>query len=376
MNILITAPSLNVSKNISGISSMVNNIIINNQEHLYFHFLLGRPDHVNNRFTWLVLLVKQLIRFPFFLSQNKIELVHQNLPFDPKGLIREFVINCWCRLAHVPIILHIHGGVFILQGTQNILFKKLACWLFKYSKQVIVLSHSEKQLLHEKFNFPDGKVLSNGINLSEFNTEPLKISKDPPNFLYLGRLEKNKGIIELTEAIRLLRTDFNFRFVLCGTGSLVDFCINEFTKILGNDFEYRGIVSGEIKSKILNESHYFILPSYFEGIPMALLETMGAGVVPIVTRVGSMKHIVKEGINGYLVNKQDTQDLYEKLKAILKDQSNFERLSENAKETIANKYDLKEYMIQLNLIYNSAMDSKNKFSVQNQKPLVHRTDQI
>lgn len=95
----------------------------------------------------------------------------------------------------------------------------------------------------------------------------------------------------------------------------------------------------------------FILPSYFEGLPMALLETMAAGVVPIVTTVGSMKVIVNHGVNGLHVEKHNSNDLYEKLKYILSNPKQYQKLSNNAQNTIRADYDIVSYIIKLNEIY-------------------------
>jgi len=98
MNILITAPSLNPIKNVSGISCVVQTIISHNEQQQCFHYLLGRPDKKLTKTKWLFDLVKQVLLFPLALIRNKIDLVHQNLPFDPKGLMREYVINLWACL--------------------------------------------------------------------------------------------------------------------------------------------------------------------------------------------------------------------------------------------------------------------------------------
>jgi len=360
MNILITAPSLNPSQNVSGVSTMVNTVIQYNKYHHYFHYQLGRLDKSRNKVIRVTKLIKQLLFFPIFLIQNKIEVVHQNLPLDPKGVVREYIINLWCRFNNIPVVLHVHGGQFITLGTENRFFKKLAQSLFIHSKQVIVLSELEQKVLEEKFGFTTAKVLSNSIDISIYHGLHLNQLHERPKLLYLGRIEKDKGIVELVEALKLLKKDVSFHFILCGTGTLVQYCINECGIILGDDFEYKGVVSGDDKINVIKYSDLFILPSYFEGLPMALLETMSAGVVPIVTNVGSMKHVISHGINGFLVNKEDTLDLYEKLRNIIFHPESYPAISKNASNTIAEKFDIKNYILQLNQIYEAAIITQVK----------------
>jgi glycosyltransferase involved in cell wall biosynthesis len=351
MNILITSPSLDPTKNISGISTVVQSIIKYNKEHHYYHYLLGRADKKVNKLLWGIQLIKQFLVFPFFVKKNKIKMVHQNLPFDPKGVLREFVINYWCYILRVPVVLQLHGGAFIIEGTSNKIFIKLIQFLFRNSKQVIVLSEEEKILLKEKFAYDKSVVLPNCVDSSIFKCVEKTQNHNKPTLLYLGRIEQNKGIYELIEALKKLKNDFNFNFVLCGIGSLTDYGIDAFRNILGDDFEYKGVVSGESKIKIIKESDIFILPSYFEGMPMALLETMAAGVVPIVTNVGSMKQIIKHETNGLLIEKQNSNDLYEKLKYIILNPVHYQKISNNAQSTIRANYDIEKYIFKLNDIY-------------------------
>ena len=353
MNILITAPSLDPTKNVSGIGTIVNTIMKNNGKQRYFHYLLGRPDDPSNKLSWLIQVIKQLCAFPFFVKRNRIDIVHQNLPFDPKGLAREYIINSWCRLLKVPAVLHIHGGVFLMKKTTNPLFFKISKSLFKHSKQVIVLSEIETQSLAENYGFKNAFVLPNSIDIAEYETKEKKINLQYPTFLFLGRIHESKGIEEIISALKKLKKHQLFKFIACGNGPLKDQLVANCEMILGENFEYAGIVSGTQKIDIIKKADFFLLPSrYGEGLPMALLETMANGVIPIVTNDASMKYIIKSGINGICVNKNDPEDLYEKMCTVVSDESLSNLLSIKATETIAEKYNIDDYIKKLNAIYN------------------------
>jgi len=359
MNILITAPSLDPAQNVSGISTVVQTIIQYNIQHCYYHYLLGRPDQKLNRLIRLKHLVLQLILFPLFLKKNKIELIHQNLPLDPKGVLREYLINLWCRLLGIPVVLHVHGGVFLMNGTTKRFFKLLSKSLFRKSKLVVVLSDIEKKALKDHYQYFNAIVLCNSINVSLYQTRNKQLPDIKPTLLFLGRIHESKGIDDIIDAFRLLKKKMDFRFILCGAGPLKDHFISECHQILGTDFEYRGIVSGNAKIILIQEADIFLLPSrYGEGLPMALLETMAAGVVPVTTDDASMKYVVQHYINGIRVEKKNPQDLYEKLKCILLAPELYELLSNQASQTIARHYDINNYVIQLNKIYNLALINK------------------
>jgi glycosyltransferase involved in cell wall biosynthesis len=355
MNILITAPNLNPSKNVSGIATVVITIMEYNRQHRYFHYLLGRPDGTVSKIKWFTQLSKQLLGFPRFVKCHKIELVHQNLPFDPKGLVREYIINFWCRLLGLPVVLHVHGGEFLMNGTQNPVYRHIAKSLFKHSKKVVVLSEIERQALQNLYNYASATVLVNSIDTAKYRAVNKTFDQSKPSLLFLGRITESKGIEDIVNAFVLLKKEMDFRFILCGTGPLEEYFTTKCEEILGKDFEFRGVVSGEEKINVITVSDFFILPSrYGEGLPMALLETMAAGVVPVVTDDASMKYVVQNEINGMQVEKQNPYHLYEQLKKIMQDKELYTKLSLNAANTIVAQYDISNYVIHLNDIYSKA----------------------
>lgn len=356
MNILITAPSLNTSKNVSGIATVVNTIIDNNKRHTYFHYLLGRPDKPMNKLVWLFALLKQLINFPFFVHKHNIDLVHQNLPFNEKGLMRESIINFWCYLLKVPVILHLHGGEFLMRKEIPGLYKYLSSQIFKHSSKVIVLSDVEKEALQQNHLIVNSFVLLNSVDTQKFKTENRTYDLKLPVFLFMGRIHESKGVNEIVEALKELKNKRAFKFVLCGTGPLLAYLTNKCAEFLGENFEYRGIVSGDSKQEALDSANFFLLPSrYGEGLPMALLEAMSSGLVPIVTNDASMKFVIQNEQNGIFVNKADSKDLFDKMIQVMDDLELQKSLSISARNTIVERYDVKPYVEQLNKLYDSVI---------------------
>ncbi|UTA68671.1 glycosyltransferase family 4 protein [Emticicia sp. 21SJ11W-3] len=362
MNILITAPSLDANKNVSGVASVTNAIISHNINHKYHHYLLGSPDKRLSKPLWALELIKQILLFPFFLRKHKIDIVHQNLPFNPKGLIREYLINTWCRILKVPVFLHIHGGEFLMNKTNSLFFRILSNSIFKNSSEVVVLSELEKIAIAENYDFHSAKVLVNCVDTSLYVNMGKKYDPKKPVLLFLGRIHESKGIPDLIEALKLLKKKFDFVFYLCGTGPLKEELITSCQELLGSDFKYWGIVSGSSKIDIIKDSDYFLLPSrYGEGLPIALLESMASGVVPIVTDDASMKYVVKDGLNGIKVKKYDPNSIFERLNEIINSSSSYEFLSKSAQKEVQEKYDIRNYILQLNFIYN---EIKVRFKIQ------------
>jgi glycosyltransferase involved in cell wall biosynthesis len=352
LNILITAPSLDTEKNISGISSVVQVIIKHNDKHSYHHYLLGKPDNKNVLIQILPVL-KRLLFFPFALWKNHIDIVHQNFPFDPKGILREFIINQWCRLCRVPVVLHVHGGVFLMNKTANKLYLFLVREIFNNSRAVIVLSNAEKESLSRNYRYSNAFILENCIDASLFSGIKREKAISPFAFLFMGRIHESKGLNDILEAFeRLKKGGIGFKFLLCGDGPLRESIVPQFKALLEDRFEYWGVVSGQRKFDAIRSADCFLLPSrYGEGLPMALLETMATGLVPIVTDDASIKYIVKNEQNGMMVEKRSPEDLHRKMKKLILNPDLYETFSINARNTIAERCDVKNYIFQLNFIY-------------------------
>ena len=95
----------------------------------------------------------------------------------------------------------------------------------------------------------------------------------------------------------------------------------------------------------------FILPTFFEGLPMSLLECMSYGVVPITTNVGSINEVVEDKVNGIFIKVKDSDSIYEKITYIQNNRNLIENLSIKAKETIFQKFSPIKYIENLNFIY-------------------------
>ena len=177
-------------------------------------------------------------------------------------------------------------------------------------------------------------------------------NNDKLRLLYLGRIEKNKGIDYILDALKVLDNQgIDFIFRMAGKENVEGEYIGRFKEVFKDKFEYCGVVSGKCKDDLLKDSDVFVMPSFYEGLPMALLECMSFGVVPVVTDVGSIGEYVKDGENGKIVMIKDTDTIVNAISLMHKDRKLLTKLSENARNTIFTRLDPKEYVKSLNMIY-------------------------
>lgn len=353
MNILITAPSLDTKYNVSGISSVVNNILAASDEN-YIHFSVGKKDGQKRNIMWILDQFTLPFKLMHALSKNKIDILHLNAPLNNLAIVRDFVFLSVAKMMGVKVLLHLHGGKYLKTIPKN-------KWLYRYLKRyfnsaghVVVLSTLEKDLLLQNYNINAEKItpIANCVILPDIKH---KKSHEKARIIFLGRIVESKGVFDIVKALsQLIIERSDFEFFLYGTGPEEDRLNVQFSQALNDNFQFKGIVSGNAKSEAFLEADIFLLPSHYgEGLPIALLESMSYGVIPIVTDDGSMATVIEDGINGYMVDKNNSLQLYNILNELIEkfNSGSIDLLQKKAIATIREKYDCQYYTIKLNRIY-------------------------
>jgi glycosyltransferase involved in cell wall biosynthesis len=355
MNIIITAPDLNSDKNVSGVSSVVNFIIDKNQNHKYIHFEIGKKDDERRGPKWFFKIVKNYFKWFYILAITRNKIVHFNLPLDKRAVIRDCPLIILTKLFRVKTIVHIHGGSYLENDEIPKWAKILIDYTFSGKTPKIVLGLSEKEFLEKYFKCVNVFVLPNSLPLNDARLfTRVSQKKNHIKILYLGRIRTDKGLTFTLSAFQILKEVYNldFSFYMAGKGRDEKLYVNKFKELLGDKFIFKGVVFGQEKVELLKECNVFILASYFEGLPMALLEAMSFGLVPITTNVGSIKYVVKDKLNGLIVEKKSAKDIVEAILTLNNVKELINTLGSNAKKTIFTDFTPEKFIKDLNFIYN------------------------
>ncbi len=351
MKVLITAPSLDENKNVSGISTLARQIIEHgNQE--FYHFQAGRKDSEKINLRWIFQQILLTPRFFWTLKREKIDLVHINTALVPLSIVRDAALIFAARIANRPILLHPNGGRFLMEDFTNRPLAWITEKMFRFSNKILVLSELEKTSLTNRWQNLDVRILPNAIAIDEASNAE-RPEKSEKTIVFLGRLHESKGLHEIIEACRILKNEnYNFQFRCFGAGALKDFFVNEMTNILGDEFYFGGVISGAEKWNELGRSDIFLLPSrYGEGLPLAILEAMAARVVVVAADVASVRAVIEDGENGFLIEPYNTAQVVGKLKFLLSDEADWKSLRQNARKTVEEKFAIGGYVINLENLY-------------------------
>lgn len=360
MRIIIVSPSLDPSQNVSGISSVTQFIISNNRGAEYLHFELGRKDKERGGWHRVRALLGRYRAWKRLLGEHPDALIHYNLPLSKSSLLRDPWFIRYAVRRGRKMVIHVHGGLLLTSRSIPIGLKPILRWVFGLDVPFIVLSENERQTLVNRFGAKDVSVLPNCVDLQdakEYEAENVPKDKNRPlNIGYLGRIEPNKGISEMLAAcLELAKEGVSFHLTLAGKEQTAGEYLPRFTHRLGNRFTYAGVVSGQRKRDFLRSLDVFLMPTYFEGLPMSLLECMSYGIVPVVTPVGSIPQVVADGVNGLMIRVKDVQSIVEAIRRLSEDRNLTDRLGSEARRTIFARFSPEAYVENLNAIYKKAL---------------------
>ncbi|MGD9589062.1 MAG: glycosyltransferase family 4 protein [Pyrinomonadaceae bacterium] len=352
MKIVITSPSLDERENVSGISTIVRQIIEHGSDN-FVHFRAGRQDGEPAGMRWMVRQAILPVKFYLMLRKVKPDLVHINTALTDLSIWRDAALTKAASFAGVPVLLAVHGGKFLLNEIEDGRLKAAAGSMLNAARSVVVYSEGERRQLESRWKSLEIRILANAVPLRQDSAN--KTDNPAPILIFLGRLHRSKGLAELTKACRALKNDgFVFRLHCFGDGPMKDEFAAEMEDILGDGFYFGGVVSGTPKLEELDRADIFVLPSiYGEGLPMAILEAMSAGCVVIASEMASVAEVIRDGSNGYLIEPGNTPQLISRLKLVLGSRSDWKPIQEAAKRTVRERFAITRYIENLETIYRS-----------------------
>jgi glycosyltransferase involved in cell wall biosynthesis len=242
------------------------------------------------------------------------------------------------KMARKAVILAPRSGLVINDVKRSRFMKTVIVTSIRASDYVICQGKNWSNFYQSVSGEPEEKfkVIPNWIAVDKYAPADQDRRDGKVRILYLSWVEKNKGIFDLvTVAEQLVRVEPNVLFLVAGSGAAIQELRDSIAdKGLEKNFELLGWVQGVGKQNLLCSSDIFVLPSYFEGYPNALVEAMASGLPVLATKVGSITEIVKHNRNGMLFNSGDTKMFESMLRQVVSDRDLRRRLGKNARATI------------------------------------------
>jgi len=285
-------------------------------------------------------------KFPHFLKRNDYDVILNT--HNPLG------INMSVR-PQIPIIATTClGEAAAVQGNSPLkLLERLMRRSFSYQaeKKVIresdhiicVNDHIQEEVI-QFFGAAESKttVIGNGVDSEYFRpSESAEINPSNQfNVLYVGRLANRKNVQLLVKAAELLKQHHTrFRVRIVGDGPERQ-DLERLAKDTGvsDIVEFYGRKADMELLELFQSSQVYVLPSRYEGMPLALLEALSCGLPSVVSDFAGAKHIIKNKFNGYILTGNDPKQLAGRLTEIAESSDLLRSMSDNARSVVLHKF--------------------------------------
>jgi|GEM_PF-66557 len=309
----------------------------------------GTVFHRLQIFTWAFV---QLLRSLLWME---VDLVHLHIS-ERGSVLRNGICAVLAGWFRKPVVIHTHGCEF------HIFYDRLPQWakrsvasIFQRSAYVIALSESWKTYYTSACNLKPSQaiVLYNPIVVPA--TIPERTGGQKIRFVFLGRIGQRKGAFDVIHAIARLPESQRERIelLLAGDGEVNQ--ARELVDSLGlqDCVKLLGWIDAETRNQLLSDSDVFVLPSYNEGLPIALLEAMAWGLPAITTPVGGIPEVVDQK-NGFLVEPGNVEQIAAAMQTLIENESLRLAMGSNGRHRVA-PLNIDDYFITLLSIYRQAI---------------------
>jgi glycosyltransferase involved in cell wall biosynthesis len=207
--------------------------------------------------------------------------------------------------------------------------------VIKNADSAIALTEDMKRVMQDIYD-RDIAVVPNGIELGAIVKKPqLQVLEElEKRILFVGRLHPVKGVRYLIQAMQLVHEKRpEIKLILVGDGDERDYLEN-LTDHLGirECVDFAGEIPHERIPDYMSHADVFVLSSLSESFGIVLLEAMAWGLPIVATRVGGIPEIIEDGVNGYLVNPGDYQEMADRIQLLLRDEISAAEMSKNNRQ--------------------------------------------
>jgi len=333
-----------------------DHVVLLTQDISNFTDFLDGVEHVpcafsaSKRIRWILSSFKYLRWFYFFLYSFSWLLKHRKKIKLLISINVDSPASIFSMIFGIPYIIHYHYDVsfqvmhinkhpilgILLLWLEHFSFRRAdAVWVTSPTLAAKVKSYGAKRI----------KIIPNWIDIQENNQFPKKKSTCF-RILFVGRLHPVKQVDLLIKAFHILnKTIPNASLYILGDGEEREKLVTLTKELELNNVYFLGYVDQRTVFQMMKESDALVLPSKIEGNPRVLIEAMVNKVPIIATNVPGIRDMVQHMKTGYLINKQQPEELAYAIEYILKNKKDTANMIERA-YVYAKKHFSKESVLQ------------------------------
>ncbi len=202
----------------------------------------------------------------------------------------------------------------------------------------------EKKIVH----------IPNFIDTKRF--KPIEVEECNENsIVYFGRLSSEKGLMTLLEAVKILNLESDIMVNIIGDGAIKGELEEKAKTESMDNVRFLGYMKGEKLYNEIRKSQIVVIPSeWYENNPISVLEAFALEKPVIGSRIGGIPELVKDGETGYTFEPGNAEDLSEKIKTLLSDDSLRIEMGQNARRFVEIELNPEKHYQKLMKIYQQA----------------------
>ena len=232
-----------------------------------------------------------------------------------KGIMGRFSSAC-----RIPTIMAPGGGHLLRDFHRSFALRLFARIAFQKADKILCQGQEWQEFMSTYFcrDLEDLPIVGNWtatrelLDVGKARTYRKKVGK--LNLLFVGWLDRSKGVMDLLEALQVENASDHVLLDFVGEGNVSD----EARRLvkdrnLGDSVNFSGWLHGENLLQAYQKADVFILPSWMEGLPNAMIEAMSAGLCVVVSSVGNIPSTIRHLENGILIAPQSPAAIVEAL---------------------------------------------------------------
>ena len=280
---------------------------------------------------------------------------------------RKALIVRLCRLARVPVVFHVHSGLFDRFYAEAPPWQqRLIAATLRSANTVIALGGYWQRCLQQMAPQAQVVVIPNGVAVPPRQMTRTGLPGDRPLLLFLGRLLERKGVFDAITAFATVAPRRPaLRLMLCGDGDPdpVRAAIARLPADIAARIDLPGWVEADDQPALFARAAVLLLPSLVENLPMCVLEAQAHGVPVIATPVGAVPDAVIDGVTGRLVAAGDVEGLSRALEDMTGDALTWRRMSLAAREHVEARFSAAAMIDALDALYRPHLQAPTRSCV-------------
>src|SRR5712691_2854183 len=261
------------------------------------------------------------------------------------------------RAARGAELVHIHTAlvplVTLARGPRRI----LARLALAAAHCVVTVSSGSEAALKAALSGGRVRLVYNGVDLAAYDAGP---AHDPPRILFAGVLTPRKGVIDLLQASRLLldRGVAHELLLAGGTpeeGTRIEAEVRQAAGTMAPAARFLGPQPHEEMPALYREADVFCLPSWWEAMPLTILEAMAARLPVVATPVGDIARMVEDGVTGRLVAPNQPQALADALEPLLRNVERRRAMGRMAAQRVSDRFSIAGTAAALDRLYREVL---------------------